>query len=403
MPGRVWFQTGVRSRQVEVSSKVSGKGPSRFPDSAGDAHARRLSDPARLASLRRTGLMDSAPEESFDRAARLASTVLGAPVSLVSLVDDARQFFKAQVGLGGWAAEDRETGLTHSFCQYVTTEDRALAVEDARTHPLLAGNGAIRDLSVIAYLGVPVRGPDGTPLGSLCAIHDVPHAWTDREEAVLADIAAMLETEIAIRAETGEKQLLFSEMAHRVGNLFAVVSGMISMTARSAETVPGFAEALSGRLMGLQRAHDLVRPLSPSQEAVPVPLRSIVARLLDPHLSRGPEQVSLSGPDLVLGPQAVTHLALIVHELATNSAKYGALSAVTGHVAIAVSEEEGTVVLSWAETGGPAITSPPERRGFGTQLVETTAAGALGGGIETDWRAGGAVHRLTMERAALAP
>jgi diguanylate cyclase (GGDEF)-like protein/PAS domain S-box-containing protein len=153
----------------------------------------------RLAALDRTALLDSAAEGAFDRFTRIASRLLGVPVSLVSLVDADRQFFKAQLGLPEpWAAA-RETPLTHSFCQHVVAARAPLVVDDAREHPLVGDNLAVPDLGVVAYLGVPIE-VDGEALGSLCAIDGRPRAWTDADVAVLADLADAVRTEVGLRA-----------------------------------------------------------------------------------------------------------------------------------------------------------------------------------------------------------
>jgi GAF domain-containing protein len=118
-------------------------------------------------------------------------------VSLISLVDEDRQFFKSQVGLSGDVADARQTPLTHSFCQHVANARRPLVVADSRQSALLAGNLAIRDLDVIAYLGVPVAAPDGHVIGALCAIDHEPHDWTDEDVRVLSSLAEVVSAEVA--------------------------------------------------------------------------------------------------------------------------------------------------------------------------------------------------------------
>ena len=130
-------------------------GPDRSTERAG------VDAPPRLAALSRSGLLDSPSEDVFDRATRLASRMLGVPVSLLSVVDGERQFFKAAVGR---PAGERETPLTRSFCQHVVGDDAALRVVDARRDPRVADNLAIEQDGVIAYLGVPVHDPDGHAL-----------------------------------------------------------------------------------------------------------------------------------------------------------------------------------------------------------------------------------------------
>ena len=158
-----------------------------------------LADPARLEALRRSNLLDAPPDRALDRATRLAARLLDAPVSLVSLVEPHRQHFASQVGLPDWAAEARETPLTHSFCQYVVLDDDVLNVRDSRADPRVADNGAVDDLDVIAYLGVPLRDRGGWTLGSFCVIDDEPRTWTDEDLGLLRDIADQVEVELALR------------------------------------------------------------------------------------------------------------------------------------------------------------------------------------------------------------
>src|SRR6185312_9998522 len=123
-----------------------------------------LRDAARLDALRRSELMDSEPEEVFDRLTRLATKLLGTPVATMTLVDDSRQYFKSSVG-----TVVNETPLSHSFCRHVVGGG-PLIVTDARTDPRVRDDAAIEDLDVIAYCGVPLTDVDGHALGSFCAI-----------------------------------------------------------------------------------------------------------------------------------------------------------------------------------------------------------------------------------------
>lgn len=157
-----------------------------------------LAEPDRLAALHDTGLLDSLPEEAYERLTRLATRVLNAPVALVSLVDADRQFFKSQVGLAEPWASARQTPLSHSFCQYVAADGEPLIVSDARQDPLLRDNLAIPEMGVVAYCGFPIRLPDGPVLGSLCAIDGQPRQWSAEEIATVHDLAACVATEITL-------------------------------------------------------------------------------------------------------------------------------------------------------------------------------------------------------------
>jgi GAF domain len=157
-------------------------------------------DPARLEALLTTRLMDSPAERAFDRITQLAARVLNAPVALISLIDEKRQFFKSATGLKEPYKSARETPLSHSFCQHTLQTRQPLIVEDARSHPLVRDNLAIRDLDVVAYAGVPLITRDGHALGALCVIDSHPRLWTSDQIDTLEALGAsvMSETELAI-------------------------------------------------------------------------------------------------------------------------------------------------------------------------------------------------------------
>lgn len=156
--------------------------------------------------------MDSPSQESLDRCARIAKAALDAPVVLVSLVDDHRQFFSSAVGLPEPWATCRETPLSHSFCQHVVRDGRPLIVADARSEPRVRENLAVRDISVLAYAGIPILSIEGHVVGSFCAIDTAPRVWSAREIAILADLASVVSDEVELRrraqrAERAERRL----------------------------------------------------------------------------------------------------------------------------------------------------------------------------------------------------
>lgn len=237
----------------------------------------RLTDPYRLAALRQSALLDTTPEAVFDRSTRLASRLLNAPVALFSLVDEDRQFFKSQIGLSGEAADSRQTPLSHSFCQHVVKREAPLVVSDARLDPVLKGNGAISDLGVIAYLGVPIATDDGEVLGSFCVIGQEPRDWQKDEVALLEDIAAGVSSEVRLRlslyrARTIEGKLadavralecsiaqrdaLLGDVNHRLKNSLKLVVSMTRLERRASER--GAPDRLTLKVEAIARAHELL-------------------------------------------------------------------------------------------------------------------------------------------------
>ena len=174
----------------------------------------KVLQPDRLAELDATALLDSPVEETFDRFTRLASTILKTPVSLVSLVDRDRQFFKSSIGLPEPWASTRETPLSHSFCKHVVETSQPLCVVDARSHPLLKENLAMSELGVVAYLGVPITTAKGHTLGSFCAIDTNPREWTPEELATLSDLTELLIRQIEFRLLAQQLHADYLELRH---------------------------------------------------------------------------------------------------------------------------------------------------------------------------------------------
>ena len=228
-----------------------------------------LSDPKRLEALEKTDLLDTLPEDSFDRFSRIAARLLDVPVSLVSLVDRDRQFFKSQIGLPESVATRQETPLSHSFCQHVVSRDAPLVIEDAREHPLVKDNLAIRDLDVIAYLGIPLTLSSGHTLGSFCAIQDEPRSWSADEVALMQDLAGAVVSEIELRLTTEAlaearkeaevanrtKSQFLANMSHELRTPLNAVIGYSEMIREEAEGGLASEEARQQLFADLEQIH----------------------------------------------------------------------------------------------------------------------------------------------------
>lgn len=196
-------------------------------------------------------------------------------------------------------------------------------------------------------------------------------------------------TELKLAEEA--RELLAKELSHRIKNIFALVSSLVSFTARDAPEAADFARALRARIEALGRAHDCVRP---GASATSPTVHALLGTLFAPYADADRSRIRLMGPDAAVGAQCATALALIVHEAATNSAKYGALSSLGGVVEVTTVLAESTYGVSWAERGGPDV-APPAQLGFGT-LMADRAAQQLGGRISRSWDAGGLCLDLSL-------
>ena len=146
-------------------------------------------------------LLDTPASLVFDRFTKLVAEVFAVPVSLISVLDEDRQFFKSEVGLSEPYKSRRETPLSHSFCQYVVRHGEPLVISDARENEQLRGNLAVPDLGVIAYAGAPIFDDDGNPIAALCAIDTKPRIWTSGEVSMLRTFAEQISNEIAMQAK----------------------------------------------------------------------------------------------------------------------------------------------------------------------------------------------------------
>ena len=187
-----------------------------------------LRDKPRLADLNAAKLLDTPAEESFDRLTRLASKLLRVPTALMSLVDKDRQFFKSQVGLREPWAKERQTRLSHSFCQWVVSGKEALIVPDATEHPVLKSNLAIRDMGVVAYAGVPLSGRTGQAIGSFCAIDSKARQWSDEDMATLRDLANISEAYGTLQRAKGKSASASLETTmHIAGNAILSAANIV--------------------------------------------------------------------------------------------------------------------------------------------------------------------------------
>jgi two-component sensor histidine kinase len=188
-----------------------------------------------------------------------------------------------------------------------------------------------------------------------------------------------------------------------VKNLLSIATGLTELTSRSASSIPEMARELTQRLTALGRAHDLVRPL-PGEQGKAALLADLVSVLLAPYEDTAAfsGRIRVAVPRMGVGERTATTLAMIVHELATNSVKHGALSSEAGVLNITSVADESDLVLTWAETGGPVIKKPPELRGFGSKLIARSVSGQFAGAIDYDWQPTGLVVTLRMRKALLA-
>ena len=204
--------------------------------------------------------------------------------------------------------------------------------------------------------------------------------------------------------------LLLGETSHRLRNLFAVASSVIDMSARNAQSPSELAEVVHDRLSALTRAHALSNPTGSNpgeQDRADEPettLRALLVAIFAPFApTEATPPFTLTGTDLSLGADALSALALLLHEFATNAAKHGALSQAGGRVLVESTVVNAELALDWREIGGSPRIAPPGPRGFGAYLADRVVTGQFGGRMTREWCPTGLTIRLRLPLDRLIP
>ena len=205
----------------------------------------------------------------------------------------------------------------------------------------------------------------------------------------------------ALRTRESQLELVTSELTHRIQNIFAVVESLLTLSVRSQPGAADFATSACARVRALARANDYIRPQRPG---LPLTMHGLLAILLEPYKTDGaaPASIEISGADHAIGSASATMLALVMHELATNAAKYGSLSKAGGRVCVITASNADRYSINWTELGGPTVSAAPATRGFGTLLTDRALRHPLGAHVERQWTRAGLILDISMDSDRLA-
>ena len=351
----------------------------------------------RLRSLRRTGLLDSPREELFDRYVRVAAALADVPMSMISLVDEARQWFKAAEGL-----EKRETPRAWAFCDHAIRERGLFEVGDASqdarfcANPLVTGEPAIR-----FYAGAPIVIDEDQAIGTLCVVDRSPRTLTGRQRGALTDLAKILAREIEtnhlaeIRADrAAAARAAAIEIEHQMRNMFSKVGAIIDMSIRDGGDVASVADIARRRVLALSQANEVCL----ANDFAGAPLRDLAKAALRPLRARTGVTVGLAGEALWVSPAAASVLAPIVDELAADAARRGAISEdAPGELDWRVEERE--VVFSWTEAAGSFAAN--DAAAFSSEFLRETGPSALRGTVTLEEKEGRRRYVLRVPHALI--
>ncbi|MDO7842346.1 HWE histidine kinase domain-containing protein [Sphingomonas immobilis] len=270
----------------------------------------------------------------------------------------------------------------HSSCTQALKTGRRAVIADYDRWDDIAGTPdltAFRETGIRSAQTTPLISRSGELLGMISTHWDAPHEPSERDLRMLdilarqaADLLERTIADEALREAAELQKMLTGELSHRVKNMLATVQAIASQTLRSCDDPEDFVASFGGRIQSMSRVHSQLS----TNDWKGTQLRDIV----QDQMKLGPvdeAQISASGPDVHLDATAVPKMAMILHELGTNSLKYGALSRPEGLVTILWRVDGANLDLRWAESGGPRVEGPV-RRGFGTRLIEASVRGAGG-------------------------
>ncbi|MFC5417982.1 sensor histidine kinase [Bosea eneae] len=350
--------------------------------------------------------LGEAPAEVLPRFVELAMRRTGGVSAGLSIFepDPAPGVFRWRHLIGELARfDDATTPRLDSPCGVTLDRARPVLMQHVeRVYDWVAKAG----ITVPEVLLVPLFVGANEPIGTLWIVARTKGHFHGGHARIATDLASFVAT--ALRVQRTEQQLqaalersetLAHEMSHRVKNLFALVNTMIRFGARSATSKDDFAQSLSGRLLALASAHQLV--LSGEATASPAELAHIIGSVIEAHQSEGGLRFALNGSAVSIRPQSISGVALVVNELVTNALKYGALASDEGTVVISWTTDENRLLMRWEERGGAAVEAPPERIGFGSRLLDSTIVRQFGGTLTYDWRREGVLVSIALPLSAV--
>jgi PAS domain S-box-containing protein len=338
---------------------------------------------ARLAAQREAAERRRAEEAVAERESRLRR-ILNDIFAVIALLDRDGRIIEANRAALDLAGLEREDVLGRPFW-----EVEAWFRDDA-------ARALMREAVGAAARGEVVRTDVEVPLADETIAIDMQIAPVLNDAGEVQFILPFGVDVTGRRRAEAHRATLLAELSHRVKNSLAVIQSIARQTAARTASMPDFLRAFEGRLGALAAAHGLLIEAGWRTAR----LESLIRAALKPHLAREEDQLTLRAEPVPIPSELAQNLALVVHELATNAVKYGALSTPGGHIAVDARMQGGALVLAWTERTEAPVAAP-EKGGFGTTLLNALVAGRHGGQVEMDWRETGLACTITIPAEGL--
>tara|TARA_R110002126_G_scaffold240444_3_gene383751 strand:+ start:3818 stop:5014 length:1197 start_codon:yes stop_codon:yes gene_type:complete len=347
----------------------------------------------RLAELNSFEVLDTDPEEPFDDVVKLASALCGMPISLISLVDEDRQWFKAKTGL-----EESQTTLEESICAHaILAEDGFLEVTDTTADPRTRDNPlVVGDMNLRYYAGAVLTSDDGYPIGSLCVLDTQPNKLTPLQRDALKVLARQVISQMELRRSLRQAELMRREVDHRVKNSLQSVSALTRMQARDVkgEEARAALEHVRRRIETVASLHEQLYRAEQSETINLNHFGTSVCRLIG---GSAPPNVRIesSWPLVDVDADVAAALGVILNEFAANAFKHAFPDGRDGVVRCHVQTEvDGRCELELSDNGVGLPGGVTAQQGLGMQVIEASAR-QLGGTFSLE--SGPSGTRITLD------
>jgi len=354
--------------------------------------AKRPDEAERLAALHRYRILDTPREPDYDDVVSLASAICNTPISVINLIDEKRQWFKAEVGLGV-----RETPLDTSICAHAILQEDFFEIPDTLRDPRLSDNPlCLGEPHLRFYAGALLKSSEGLPLGTLCVLDHQPRELDAHQRFALTVLARMVMTQIELTHALAGADLMMREVDHRVKNSLSLVSSMLNLQASSSDSADTRAELdiANNRVAAIADLHALLHR-SPDGDSVDA--ATLLESIVETTAKASSEAIGfeVQVEPLMLTAAQANSLGLLVNELVTNALRHGFRAQEPGRVVVELKRYEDTIAVRVSDTGGglPEGFSPAQSKGLGMR-VAAGAARHLGGDLAVLPSAEGAVFEV---------
>ena len=335
----------------------------------------------RLAALQSFDVLDTPREEEFDDICALAAEICGTPVALISLVDDNRQWFKAEIGLGA-----AQTSLRESICAHAILQDDMLEIPDTRMDERTADNPLVTQKDGFRfYAGAVLETDDGLPIGTLCTLDYQPRRLTSTQKDTLRVLARQVMTQLQLRRALVQQKLMAQEIDHRVKNSLQSITSIVRLQARRSENLAtkSVLNELERRIGSIALLHEALHKASSSEK---VRLDSLMSSISG-YLQQGVVdsiQVESHFDRIMIESKQASAIALLANEFTANSIKHAFPKAQAGRIGFSGTRmEDGTLRIVMEDDGIGFDRGSVSGDGLGLKIIDATIA-QLNATIEQD-------------------